>query len=119
MEMYRGLAILTTNMKQALDTAFLRRIRFIVQFPFPGPEERQRIWERVFPPAAPVGAVDFAIVSKLNVPGGVIRNIATHAAFLAADLGTPIGMSQILSAARVEYAKLDRPLTPAETGGWA
>jgi hypothetical protein len=119
MEMYRGLAILTTNMKQALDTAFLRRIRFIVQFPFPGPEERRRIWERVFPLAAPVGAVDYAMASKLNVPGGVIRNIATHAAFLAADQGTPIGMSHILSAARVEYAKLDRPLTPAETGGWA
>src|SRR5262249_10561056 len=118
MEMYRGLAILTTNMKQALDAAFLRRIRFIVQFPFPGPEERQRIWERVFPLAAPVGTVDYAMVSKLNVPGGVIRNIAMHAAFLAADQSAPIAMSHILRAARVEYAKLDRPLTPAETGGW-
>ena len=35
MEAYRGLAILTTNMKSALDAAFLRRIRFVVQFPFP------------------------------------------------------------------------------------
>ena len=118
MEMYRGLAILTTNMKQALDTAFLRRIRFIVQFPFPGAPERKRIWERVFPKAAPLGGVDYAAISKLNVPGGVIRNIATHAAFLAADQGTPIGMPHILSAARVEYAKLERPLTPAETEGW-
>jgi len=119
MEMYRGLAILTTNMKQALDNAFLRRLRFIVQFPFPGEADRRRMWERVFPQAAPVGAIDFGLVSKLNIPGGVIRNIATHAAFLAADQGAAIGMGHILSAARVEYGKLDRPLTPAETGGWA
>jgi hypothetical protein len=119
MEAYRGLAILTTNMKQALDNAFLRRIRFVVQFPFPGAKERQRIWERVFPEKAPLGAIDFNLVSKLNIAGGVIRNIATHAAFLAADQGTRIGMDHLLSAARVEYGKLDRPLTPTETGGWA
>jgi ATPase family associated with various cellular activities (AAA) len=118
MESYRGLAILTTNMKQSLDTAFLRRIRFIVQFPFPGAVERKRIWEHVFPKAAPLGPLDYTLAAKLNVPGGVIRNIATHAAFLAADQGTEIGMGHIMSAARVEYAKLERPLTPAETGGW-
>ena len=50
MEAYRGLAILATNMKSALDTAFLRRLRFIVNFPFPGAAERRAIWERVFPP---------------------------------------------------------------------
>ena len=119
MESYRGLAILTTNMKQALDTAFLRRIRFVVQFPFPGAVERRRIWERVFPKQAPLGALDYARLSQLNIAGGLIRNIATHAAFLAADRKAEIGMSHILSAARTEYAKLDRPLTPAETGGWA
>jgi len=118
MESYRGLAILTTNMKHALDTAFLRRIRFIVQFPFPGAAERRRIWERVFPQQAPLGALDYTRLGQLNVAGGLIRNIATHAAFLAADKGVEIGMSHILSAARVEYAKIDRPLTPAETGGW-
>jgi len=119
MEAYRGLAVLTTNMKHALDEAFLRRLRFIVQFPFPGAAERKRIWERVFPTGAPVNGVDFTLTAKLNVPGGVIRNIATHAAFMAADEGTEIGMTHIMSAARVEYAKIDRPLTPAETGGWA
>ena len=49
----------------------------------------------------------------------LIRNIATHAAFLAADEGTAIGMNHILRAARVEYGKLERPLTGSETGGWA
>ena len=57
-ESYRGLAILTTNMKSALDRAFLRRIRFIVQFPFPDEAARAAIWRRQFPPAAPVEAVD-------------------------------------------------------------
>jgi SpoVK/Ycf46/Vps4 family AAA+-type ATPase len=118
MEAYRGLAILTTNMKHALDDAFLRRLRFIVQFPFPGTAERQRIWERVFPAGAPLNALDFTLAAKLNVSGGVIRNIATHAAFLAADEGAEIGMAHIMTAARVEYAKIDRPLTPTETGGW-
>jgi ATPase family associated with various cellular activities (AAA)/Winged helix domain, variant len=118
MEAYRGLAILTTNMKHALDDAFLRRLRFIVQFPFPGTAERQRIWERVFPAGAPLNALDFTLAAKLNISGGVIRNIATHAAFLAADEGAEIGMTHIMTAARVEYAKIDRPLTPTETGGW-
>ena len=118
MESYHGLAILTTNMKHALDAAFLRRIRFILQFPFPGAMERARIWQRVFPAQTPVGTLDFARISQLNVAGGIIRNIAVHAAFLAADQDSEVGMDHILRAAKVEYAKLDRPLTPSETGGW-
>ena len=119
MESYRGLAILTTNMKHALDASFLRRIRFILQFPFPSAVERSRIWQRVFPAQTPVGTLDFARISQLNVAGGVIRNIAVHAAFLAADQGTEVGMEHVLRAAKAEYAKLDRPLTPSEIGGWA
>ena len=119
MESYLGLAILTTNMKHALDPAFLRRIRFIVQFPFPDTAERRRMWETVFPPRTPLGALDFDRLAQLNVPGGVIRNIATHAAFFAADEHSAVEMAHVLRAVRVEYAKLDRPLTPAETGGWA
>jgi hypothetical protein len=119
MESYHGVAILTTNMKHALDHAFVRRIRFIVPFPMPDPAHRRRIWQRVFPPQAPLGVLDYDRLAQLNVPGGIIRNIATHAAFLAAEEGTTITMNQILRAARVEYAKIERPLTSAETGGWA
>jgi ATPase family protein associated with various cellular activities (AAA)/winged helix domain-containing protein len=118
MEAYHGLAILTTNMKHALDQAFLRRIRFIVQFPFPGTAERKRIWQRVFPARTPLGTLDFDRAAQLSVPGGVIRNIATHAAFLAADEKSAVEMEHVLRAARVEYAKLEQPLTPAETAGW-
>lgn len=119
MEAYRGVAILTTNMQHALDQAFLRRIRFIVQFPFPDATSRTRIWQRVFPPATPLGNIDFAQLGQLTVSGGVIRNIATHAAFLAADQQAAVDMTHLLAAARGEYAKMEKPLTAAETRGWA
>ncbi|HEX2095734.1 MAG TPA: ATP-binding protein [Longimicrobiaceae bacterium] len=119
MEAYRGLAILTTNLKEALDTAFLRRLRFVVHFPFPDPATRAEIWRRVFPGAAPVEGLDYAALARLNVSGGHIRNIALNGAFLAAEEGTPVRMSHLLRAARSEYAKLEKPLADSEVRGWA
>ena len=119
MESYRGLAILTTNMKSALDTAFLRRIRFVVQFPFPDAAQRAEIWRRIFPSKTPTEGLDVGKLARLNVAGGNIRNIALGAAFLAADAGEPVRMGDLLCAARSEYAKLEKPLTEAEIGGWA
>lgn len=118
MEAYRGLAILTTNLKASLDQAFLRRIRFVVQFPFPDVAQRAEIWRRSFPPQAPQADLDFAKLARLNVPGGNIRNIALNAAFLAADADQPIAMAHLLQAARSEYLKLERPLTDTEVKGW-
>jgi vesicle-fusing ATPase len=118
MEAYRGLAILTTNMKQALDTAFTRRIRFVVQFPFPDAHERAEIWRRVFPRQTPTEGLDVDRLARLNVAGGNIRNIALGAAFLAADADDRVRMAHLLDAARAEYAKLDRPLTESEIAGW-
>ena len=119
MEAYRGLAILTTNMKDALDTAFMRRIRFIVQFPFPDAGQRAEIWRRIFPPETPTEGLDVERLARLSVAGGNIRNIALNAAFLAADAREPVRMTHLLRAARGEYAKLEKPLTGAEIGGWA
>jgi SpoVK/Ycf46/Vps4 family AAA+-type ATPase len=119
MEAYRGLAILTTNLRGALDTAFLRRIRFVVQFPFPDAAQRAEIWRRVFPAATPTEGLDVDALARLNVAGGNIRNIAINAAFLAADAGEPVRMATILRAAQGEYAKLEKPLTEAEVGRWA
>jgi hypothetical protein len=110
-EAYRGLAILTTNMKSALDRAFLRRIRFIVQFPFPDAAAREELWRRQFPPSAPVGVIDARALSRLQVAGGSIRSIALNAAFKAADLGCPIDQDLLLDAARTEFAKLERGFT--------
>ena len=118
MESYRGLAMLTTNMKNALDPAFLRRIRFVVQFPFPDAAQRAEIWMRIFPTATPTDGLDAFRLAQMNVPGGNIRNIALQAAFLAADAGEPVRMRHLLRAARSEYAKLERPLTETETAGW-
>jgi hypothetical protein len=118
MEAYRGLAILTTNLKSALDTAFLRRIRFIVHFPFPDAAQRAEIWRRIFPSETPTDNLDADKLSHLNVAGGNIRNIALNAAFLAADAGAPVQMSHLLRAAQGEYTKLEKSLTDAEIGGW-
>jgi SpoVK/Ycf46/Vps4 family AAA+-type ATPase len=119
MECYRGLAILTTNMKNALDTAFLRRIRFVVPFPFPDEVQRTQIWERIFPTTTPTENLDRAKLARLNVSGGNIRSIAMNAAFLAAEDGTGITMHHLFRAAQTEYLKLEKPLTEAEVGGVA
>ncbi|MEX0271119.1 ATP-binding protein [Leptolyngbyaceae cyanobacterium UHCC 1019] len=119
MESYRGLAILTTNLKNSLDQAFLRRLRFVVQFPFPDAAQRAEIWQRVFPKSAPTAGLSFHKLAKLTIPGGNIRNIALNAAFLAAEANLPVQMSHILQAAQSEYIKLERPLTEAETKAWS
>ncbi|MFJ9005303.1 ATP-binding protein [Streptomyces canus] len=118
MEAYRGLAVLTTNMKNALDTAFLRRIRFVVDFPFPAEDERAEIWRRVLPSQAPVKDIDPSLLAQLTVAGGSIRNIALSGAFLAAEEGDRLQMRHMLAAARTEYLKLERSLTPTEVRGW-
>ncbi len=118
MEAYRGLAILTTNLKNALDPAFMRRIRFIVQFPFPDAAQRAEIWRRIFPAETPRENLDAEKLSRLNVAGGNIRNIALNAAFLAADADEPVRMTHLLSAAQGEYTKLEKSLTDAEVRGW-
>ncbi len=114
MEAYRGLAILATNMKSALDSAFMRRLRFIVTFPFPGTVERKQMWERVFPAEARTEPLDFDRLARFNLTGGSIHNIALNAAFLAAQTEGPITMAMIFEAARNEFRKLDRPVSEAD-----
>lgn len=118
MESYRGLAILTTNLKNALDQAFLRRLRFVVQFPFPDTNQRAEIWRRVFPKDTPTQGLDVNKLARLSVAGGNIRNIALSAAFIAADAGEVVQMKHLLEAAKTEYVKLEKPLTDTEVKGW-
>jgi hypothetical protein len=119
MEAYRGLAILTSNQKAALDSAFQRRLRFVIHFPFPDAGEREAIWRRVFPAAAPVRHLDYTRLAQLHMAGGNIRNIALNAAFHAAEAGEPVDMAHLLRAAHGEAAKRERPLSGAEVRGWA
>ncbi len=114
MEAFEGLAILATNMKDALDQAFLRRLRFVVDFPFPGAAQRRAIWERAWPPDTPTDGLDVDKLARLNLTGGSIHSIALQAAFLAAEAGTPVTMPLVLKAARVEFRKLDRPVNEAD-----
>ncbi|MEO1378285.1 MAG: ATP-binding protein, partial [Cyanobacteria bacterium J06635_10] len=118
MEEYQGLAILTTNLKDSIDTAFLRRIRFIVKYSFPDAKQRQEIWRRIFPKNTPTESLDYPKLGRLNVAGGNIRNIALNAAFIAADAEEAVMMKHIKLAAQNEYVKLERTLTDAEVKGW-
>jgi ATP-dependent 26S proteasome regulatory subunit len=114
MEAYTGLAILTTNLKGAIDKAFMRRIRFVVPFPYPDAKLRAEIWQRAFPPHAPTESLNPIELARLSIPGGNIKNIALNAAFIAAEEEQSIQMKHILRAARSEYIKLDKSLTQAE-----
>ena len=117
MESYRGLAILTTNLRSNVDRAFLRRLRFVVQFPFPDAVQRAEIWRRTFPPQAPLDGIEADRLAKLAASGGSISAIALSAAFAAAEDGTGITPVHVLRAARVEYAKAERVLTSSELEG--
>ncbi|HEY3860539.1 MAG TPA: AAA family ATPase [Verrucomicrobiae bacterium] len=118
MEVYQGLAILTTNLKSSLDRSFQRRLRFTLNFPFPDAAHREIIWSRVFPSNTPTRDLNAKRLSQLNVAGGNIRNIALGAAFLAAEEGGPVAMAHLAEAAKLEAQKIERPLSEAELRGW-
>jgi SpoVK/Ycf46/Vps4 family AAA+-type ATPase len=113
MEGFSGLAILATNMRSALDTAFMRRLRFVINFPYPGPAERRKIWERALGDA-PRAGVDVERLARFNLSGGNIHVIALNAAFIAAARGGEITQPMLLSAVRTELRKLEKPVNEAE-----
>jgi SpoVK/Ycf46/Vps4 family AAA+-type ATPase len=110
MECYSGLAILATNMKGHLDGAFMRRLRYVIDVPFPDVAARRLIWQKAFPTEMPRATLDFDALARLDIAGGNIAVIAINAAFLAAADATPLDMRHIARAARAEYHKLDREL---------
>lgn len=110
MESFGGLAILATNNKQAMDKAFVRRLRFIVDFQFPDLAQRREIWRKVFPMQTPVESLDFQHLSRMRLTGGNIHNIALNAAFNAADDRHAIDMKVVLDAAKTEMVKSQKPV---------
>jgi SpoVK/Ycf46/Vps4 family AAA+-type ATPase len=113
MEEYEGIAILATNLRQNLDEAFIRRLQFIIPFPFPDEEHRLRIWQILFPPQTPLAEeVNFEILAReIDLSGGNLKNIALNAAFYGvADRGI-IEMRHLWQAAEREYQKLGRTWT--------
>jgi SpoVK/Ycf46/Vps4 family AAA+-type ATPase len=116
LEIYEGLAVLTTNLRGNIDEAFVRRLDCVLEFPLPEEAERLQIWDRAVPPEAPTSPdVDLAFLArKFKLAGGHIRNIALTAAFLAAEDGTPIGMKHFARATRREYQKLGKLIAESD-----
>jgi SpoVK/Ycf46/Vps4 family AAA+-type ATPase len=111
MEAYEGLAILTTNMRQSLDPAFLRRLRFIIDFPRPDQTARERIWRQCLPDGShELDDASFRqLARRIDLTGGHIRQITLRAAFIAAAANAQIGLEHVAHAARAEFAKLGMP----------
>ncbi len=116
MEEHQGIAILTTNLRNNMDEAFLRRLHYVVDFPFPDDELRLEMWRRVFPSEAPLDSnVDLAFMARqFRLAGGNIKNIAVAAAFLAALDESSIGMKHLVQATRREYQKMGKLLSEQE-----
>ena len=110
MEAYPGAVILATNFRRNIDDAFVRRLDFVIDFPFPEPEDRRRIWELVLPDAAPIADdvdLDF-LANQFKLSGGAIRNCSLAAAFRAADEDSAIEMRHLVRAVAQEYGKQGR-----------
>jgi ATPases of the AAA+ class len=115
-EAFRGFTVVTTNMRQAIDPAFLRRFRFAIDFPLPTEDERLRMWQQAFPQAAPVDLVDWRALAALPLTGGSIRNVALGAAFLAAEGGGRIDGRRIAAELADELRKHDQPMPTINWG---
>jgi SpoVK/Ycf46/Vps4 family AAA+-type ATPase len=116
MEDYAGIAILTTNQRHAIDQAFMRRLRFVVNFPFPSQAERKALWEKAFPQRTPIQDLDVERLSTLAASGGMIRNIALNAAYTAAGNDTEITTELVLQLAHLEFVKHELPVNEHDFG---
>ncbi|NIM14307.1 MAG: AAA family ATPase [Candidatus Aminicenantes bacterium] len=110
MEEYEGVVILATNMRKNMDEAFVRRMHFTVEFPFPEETSRRQIWKNIFPSETPLGKnIDFNFLTRnFKIAGGNIKNIALTAAFYAADDGKVVTMQHLVLAAKREFQKMGK-----------
>jgi len=120
-EEYDGVCILATNLLQNIDAAFMRRISFVIHFPFPDKETRAKLYKNMLPPGVPVADnVDFDFLAeKFEISGGSIKNIVVNAAFLAAAKDAPIGMEELLVAAVNELRKNEIVVVRKDLGEYA
>jgi hypothetical protein len=121
MEEYAGIVILATNLRKNMDDAFVRRMHFSIDFPFPNEKQRRRIWEKIWPEATPCSPeldMDF-MAQRFEVAGGNIRNIALTAAFFAAEEDGAITMTHLMRATQREYQKMGKVILAEEFGEYA
>lgn len=124
MERFKGLAILATNRKKDLDEAFMRRLRYVVEFPLPGVSERERIWRQVFPAGIDTTELDFRYLARqFPISGGHIRSIAFNACLASANTQTQadrrVAMRAVLIAVKRELDKLNRAAGEELFGAYA
>ena len=115
-EAFRGFTVVTTNLRHAIDPAFLRRFRFMLDFPLPGERERVRLWDRAFPPGAPLQPVDWRALAGVALSGGAIRGVALGAAFAAAEGGGDITPALIERELAEELRKHGQPMPRIDWG---
>lgn len=118
MEEYEGISVLATNYLQNIDEAFMRRLNYVIKYPFPDATYREQIWRSMFPQEAPLDEdIDFRFVGQtFQIAGGNIKNAAVTAAFLAAESGEPIGMKHLLKGALMEIGKTGAMLPREQLG---
>ncbi len=111
-EAYEGVAILATNLRKNMDEAFVRRIAFTIEFPFPDAGSRRDIWQKIWPGETPRAAdLDLDdLADRFEFSGGNIRNIALAAAFAAAEQGGPVTTAHLIHAIQREYRKMGKVL---------
>jgi SpoVK/Ycf46/Vps4 family AAA+-type ATPase len=121
MEEYEGVVILATNFRKNMDDAFVRRIHFTIDFPFPSEKNRRQIWEKIWPERIPLDPdIDLGFMARhFEIAGGSIRNVALAASFLAADDGAIITMAHLIRATRREFQKMGKVVTEGEFGKYA
>ncbi|XVU28349.1 ATP-binding protein [Actinoplanes sp. CA-054009] len=120
-EASEGLIILTSNLKENIDAAFVRRFHFVVHFPRPGAPERRRLWRLAFPPEAPLSPdIDLEALSRLDMTGAAIMAAARAAALTAADQNSAtIGMHHVVRGVSRQFQREARLFRPSELGAYA
>jgi SpoVK/Ycf46/Vps4 family AAA+-type ATPase len=116
-EQFNGVAILATNLRENMDSAFIRRMKYVIEFPMPNKDMREQIWKNSFSENVPTGNIDYEFLSeKFELSGGNIKNIILTATFLAAGKNEAVGMIHILEAVKNEYYKYNKEMTIEDFG---
>jgi AAA+ superfamily predicted ATPase len=118
LEVFEGCAILTTNLQENIDEAFLRRFGAVVEFPMPSPEQRKKLWDRAFPPYAPRAPdLDLDYLSQqFVIAGGAIINASINACILASSRREAVGMRHAIEAIARELIKMGKQVTRVHFG---